>query len=161
MDLAARPLSWNGWSCWPADADHAEFEMVCGKGGYVHAIARDLGRALGCLGHVQWLRREWSGLLGRPGLHDRQIEALARTDAIDSLLQPLELGLSGLPELRHAGRRGAAAERQSPARCWATCPMARKPGPAWTGRRWPLAATWAVNCTPPRFRSVRAAGPGA
>ena len=35
--------------------------MVCGKGGYVRSIARDLGRALGCLGHVLWLRREWSG----------------------------------------------------------------------------------------------------
>jgi tRNA pseudouridine55 synthase len=28
-----------------------------------------------------------------------QIEALARTDSIDSLLQPLELGLADLPEL--------------------------------------------------------------
>ncbi len=35
--------------------------MVCGKGGYVRAIARDLGRALGCLGHVASLRRVWSG----------------------------------------------------------------------------------------------------
>lgn len=102
MDLAARPLFVERLELLARpDADHAEFEMVCGKGGYVRAIARDLGRALGCLGHVQWLRREWSG----PFSADRactigQIEALARTDSIDSLLQPLELGLSGLPELR-------------------------------------------------------------
>lgn len=29
------------------DADHAIIDMVCGKGGYVRAIARDLGEALG------------------------------------------------------------------------------------------------------------------
>ena len=32
-------------------------EAECGKGTYVRAIARDLGRALGCLGHVVALRR--------------------------------------------------------------------------------------------------------
>ena len=40
-----------------ADADTAEFEMVCGKGTYVRAIARDLGRLLGCYGYVTALRR--------------------------------------------------------------------------------------------------------
>jgi len=53
MDLAARPL----WVerlelLGRPDADHVDLEMVCGKGGYVRSIARDLGRALGCLGHV-------------------------------------------------------------------------------------------------------------
>ena len=43
------------------DADHVELEMVCGKGGYVRSIARDLGEALGCFGHVLRLRRVWSG----------------------------------------------------------------------------------------------------
>ena len=33
------------------------FEAECGKGTYVRAIARDLGLALGCLGHVAHLRR--------------------------------------------------------------------------------------------------------
>lgn len=40
-----------------ADADHAEFEIECGKGTYVRSIARDLGRQLGCYGHVSFLRR--------------------------------------------------------------------------------------------------------
>src|SRR6478736_973329 len=39
------------------DADTATFECECGKGTYVRAIARDLGRILGCLGHVTALRR--------------------------------------------------------------------------------------------------------
>lgn len=39
------------------DADHATFEMECGKGTYVRSLARDLGRKLGCFGHVSMLRR--------------------------------------------------------------------------------------------------------
>lgn len=38
-------------------ADTAVFEARCGKGTYVRALARDMGRALGCLGHVVALRR--------------------------------------------------------------------------------------------------------
>ena len=33
------------------------FEARCGKGTYVRALARDLGRVLGCFGHVTALRR--------------------------------------------------------------------------------------------------------
>ncbi|MCL2384813.1 MAG: tRNA pseudouridine(55) synthase TruB, partial [Alphaproteobacteria bacterium] len=39
------------------DTDETVFEARCGKGTYVRAIARDLGRRLGCYGHVQALRR--------------------------------------------------------------------------------------------------------
>src|SRR5262249_56958268 len=46
------------------DRDHAEFAAECGKGTYVRALARDLGRALGCLGHVASLRRTTVGPFG-------------------------------------------------------------------------------------------------
>ena len=39
------------------DAATAVFEARCGKGTYVRALARDMGRALGCLGHLIALRR--------------------------------------------------------------------------------------------------------
>ena len=39
------------------DADHCVFEADCGKGTYVRSIARDLGRKLGCLGHISALER--------------------------------------------------------------------------------------------------------
>ncbi|MEL7088868.1 MAG: tRNA pseudouridine(55) synthase TruB [Planctomycetota bacterium] len=39
------------------DDDHVVLEAECGKGTYVRAIARDLGRKLGCYGHVTDLRR--------------------------------------------------------------------------------------------------------
>ena len=40
-----------------SDADHTSFHLVCGKGTYVRALARDLARALGTRGHVSALRR--------------------------------------------------------------------------------------------------------
>ncbi len=112
MDLVARPL-WVERLVVLArpDADHVDLELVCGKGGYVRSIARDLGRALGCLGHVAWLRREWSGPFSAQGaVTMEQIERLARTDEIDTLLRPLELGLTDLPELP-ATAEGAARLR--------------------------------------------------
>ena len=39
------------------DPGHTNFEVECGKGTYVRSLARDLGRDLGCYGHVSELRR--------------------------------------------------------------------------------------------------------
>ncbi|KIC45139.1 pseudouridine synthase [Ruegeria sp. ANG-S4] len=83
------------------DADHAVLEMTCGKGGYVRSIARDLGEALGCHGHVRELRRIWSGPFdAEDGLSIEQIDEMAKSTALDDYLQPLETGLSDLPELK-------------------------------------------------------------
>lgn len=40
------------------DGNSTVFEVECGKGTYVRSLARDLGRLLGCYGHVSALRRE-------------------------------------------------------------------------------------------------------
>lgn len=102
VELAARPL-------WVEelvlvdrpDPDHAVLEMTCGKGGYVRSIARDLGEALGCYGHVKELRRIWSGPFdAEDGLSVEQIDEMAKTPALDGYLRPLEEGLADLPELK-------------------------------------------------------------
>lgn len=102
MTLAARPL-------WVEelvltdrpDADHVTLEMTCGKGGYVRSIARDLGEALGCFGHVRELRRIWSGPFdAADGLSMEEIEGLAQDPALDAHLLPLEVGLADLPEVK-------------------------------------------------------------
>ncbi|MCG7625477.1 tRNA pseudouridine(55) synthase TruB [Epibacterium sp. Ofav1-8] len=83
------------------DADHVVLEMTCGKGGYVRSIARDLGEKLGCLGHVQELRRIWSGPFdAEDGVTLEQIDDLAKSPEIDQFLRPLEEGLADLPELK-------------------------------------------------------------
>ncbi|MDV7272050.1 tRNA pseudouridine(55) synthase TruB [Thioclava sp. A2] len=102
LELEARPLYVESlvMTARP-DADTVELEMVCGKGGYVRSIARDLGAALGCLGHVLWLRREWSGPFeAADGLSLETIDAMAKTPALDEHLLPLELGLDDLQEVK-------------------------------------------------------------
>ncbi|MCC5990899.1 MAG: tRNA pseudouridine(55) synthase TruB [Rhodobacteraceae bacterium] len=112
MELAARPLWVESLQMVARpDPDHVELEMVCGKGGYVRAIARDLGAALGCHGHVLWLRRTWSGPFdAQDGLSMDQIDALAHDPALDAHIRPLEQGLADLPELP-ATPEGAARLR--------------------------------------------------
>lgn len=100
LDLAARPLWVESLTLIEHGADTARFEMVCGKGGYVRSIARDLGRELGCLGHVDHLRRTWSG----PFDVENGVE-FARIDRdtqewVESQLLPLETALVDLPQLR-------------------------------------------------------------
>jgi len=101
MDLAARPLFVENLTLLSRpDADHVELEMVCGKGGYVRSIARDLGAALGCHGHVQWLRRTWSGpFTAEDGISLEEVDRLAQQPELDAHLKPLEIGLADLPEL--------------------------------------------------------------
>lgn len=99
FEIAARPL-------WVEelvmtdrpDPDHALLEMTCGKGGYVRSIARDLGNELKCLGHVDWLRRLWSGPFDLDhAITWETLEELARDPALDDHLLPLETGLTDLP----------------------------------------------------------------
>ena len=101
MDLAARPLWVERLEVLSRpDADHVELEMVCGKGGYVRSIARDLGQALGCLGHVLWLRRDWSGpFAAGDGISMEEIERLAHQPELDAHLKPLEWALEDLPQV--------------------------------------------------------------
>ncbi|WP_045387924.1 tRNA pseudouridine(55) synthase TruB [Falsirhodobacter sp. alg1] len=112
MDLAARPLWVESLTMIARpDADHVELEMVCGKGGYVRSIARDLGAALECFGHVAWLRRTWSGpFTAEGGISMEEIERLAQTPELDAHIRPLEIGLADLPELQ-ATPEGAARLR--------------------------------------------------
>ena len=72
--MASGPMTWRGparrWNCAERpvlieelrlvdvpDADHATFEVTCGKGTYIRSLARDMGRALGLPRHVSMLRR--------------------------------------------------------------------------------------------------------
>ena len=65
VSLAARPVEVHRLTLTEIpDADHSIFETECGKGTYVRALARDMGRALGCLGHVCALRRTRVGSFG-------------------------------------------------------------------------------------------------
>ena len=101
VEIAARPLYVDSLIMLDRpDEDHVRLEMVCGKGGYVRSIARDLGEALGCFGHVEWLRRSWSGPFeASDGISIEDIDRMAKSPELDAHLLALEVGLDDLPEV--------------------------------------------------------------
>jgi tRNA pseudouridine55 synthase len=80
------------------------FQVSCSKGTYVRALARDLGRQIGCGAHLIHLRRVQSGVFS--------IEAAVSWEDMNALepenlrlaILPLEGALPGLPEM--VGDRG-------------------------------------------------------
>jgi tRNA pseudouridine55 synthase len=80
------------------ERDEATFEARCGKGTYVRAIARDLGRGLGCFGHVCALRRTRVGPFAEADA--RLPEALRRAQASgEAALLPVSAGLLEIPAI--------------------------------------------------------------
>ena len=98
------------------DSSHSVFEAECGKGTYVRALARDMGRLLGALGHVVALRRTIVGPFGEP--HMISLEALdslchraaSGEGNLAELLLPVETALDDIPAL--AVSRADAARLQ-------------------------------------------------
>ena len=67
FEIEPRPVHVYRLDLISTEPEAAVFEAECGKGAYVRAIARDLGRALGCYGHVIELRRTRVGPFSRRG----------------------------------------------------------------------------------------------
>jgi tRNA pseudouridine55 synthase len=90
------------------DPDTCVIEAVCSKGTYLRALARDLGRALGSLGHVSALRRlrvgnfDESRSIGLARLEDLAHGPDGRA-ALMTVLEPVETALADLPALTVSG----------------------------------------------------------
>ncbi len=111
------------------DRDHAVFDTECGKGTYVRSLARDLGRVLGCLGHVVALRRLVVGPFDTDHAVtlDDLIAAREAGDAIalDRFLTPVATALTELPEIALGSSDAARIGRgQSVLLRGATAPLA-------------------------------------
>ena len=88
------------------DCDRTLFAAECGKGTYIRALARDMGRAFGCFGHVESLRRTAVGPFDEKSatrlktLEDLAQGASEAKQGGQSLpLLPVEAGLAALPAL--------------------------------------------------------------
>jgi tRNA pseudouridine55 synthase len=106
VELAPRPVEIHQLSLVKQlDGDHSVFEAECGKGTYVRALARDIGRILGCYGHICALRRTLVGPFGENDMIPlEQLESLCNRAAsgeaslADALL-PVETALDDIPAL--------------------------------------------------------------
>jgi tRNA pseudouridine55 synthase len=97
-------------------ADTCRFEAQCGKGTYVRAIARDLGRMLGSFGHVAELRRTRVGPFPESAaISLERLTELSNSDAgREALMQallPVETALDGIPALAVNGSDAAKLKR--------------------------------------------------
>ena len=87
------------------DPDHAVFAAECGKGTYVRALARDIGRLLGVFGHVSALRRSRvSPFIESDMISLERLEALCHRAAagegnLADMLLPVETALDDIPAL--------------------------------------------------------------
>ena len=95
VELAARRIEIHALDLVSFSAEEAVLEARCGKGTYVRAIARDLGRELGCLGHVTALRRTRVGPFHEADAVPLQALLDAPERAFDALLS-VEAGLAEL-----------------------------------------------------------------
>ncbi|MEI9415392.1 tRNA pseudouridine(55) synthase TruB [Mesorhizobium sp. Cs1321R2N1] len=57
VDIPAREIEIGRLDIVEHKPDQTIFEVECGKGTYVRSLARDMGRDLGCFGHISELRR--------------------------------------------------------------------------------------------------------
>jgi tRNA pseudouridine55 synthase len=98
------------------DKDHCILETECGKGTYVRALARDLGRALGSHGHVAALRRTRVGPFGENrAVSVERLEALASDrDDLVTALEPVEIALRDIPALTVSAADAARLRRGQP-----------------------------------------------
>jgi tRNA pseudouridine55 synthase len=106
VELAPRPVEIHRLSLVDQpDSDRAVFEAECGKGTYVRALARDMGRILGTYGHICALRRTLVGPFGENDMIPLdQLEALCDRAAsgegsLADALMPVETALDDIPAL--------------------------------------------------------------
>lgn len=119
-DLTARPVEIHGIEVVGVDLPLATLRVRCGGGTYMRALARDLGRTLGCPAHAATLRREAVG----PFTLDDAVppDTLAdRWPDGPGILRPLEL-------TRHWAHLTLSPEEAQALR------QGRQPEPEWTQR---------------------------
>lgn len=97
------------------DVDHAVFEVDAGKGVYMRALARDLGAALGCLGHVVALRRLSVGPFGEAqAISLEMLEAVGHSEELQTYLLPVGSALAGIPALNLTEAEANSLQRGRP-----------------------------------------------
>lgn len=94
-------------------------QVRCGKGVYIRTLCHDIGRLLGCGGHMASLERTAAGVFRlEDALSREQIDALSAEGRLAEALLPLDAPLGHLPAVcigeaaRHAVRNGNPLRRE-------------------------------------------------
>lgn len=103
IDVPEREVEVHAAELHALDGDTLTLDVTCGSGTYIRSLARDLGEALGCGGHITALRRTWvepfrdarAWTLG-------ELQTVAETEGepgLEALLLPVEQGLAHWPSV--------------------------------------------------------------
>jgi tRNA pseudouridine55 synthase len=103
-ELPARAVRIDGLALLPAEgraeADVLDILIWCSAGTYIRALARDLGEALGCGGHLRALRRLSSGAFGVEGaVGVTALRRLAAEGRLHERLHPMDDAVASWPAL--------------------------------------------------------------
>jgi len=139
------------------DQNRAIFEVTCGKGTYVRALARDLARTLGTRAYISALRRTAVGSFTETQMIPleklEEIRHKADGDnAMERALRPLETALDGIPALAVREAEAQRLKQGQPVLLrGATAPIARDAVlVTWEGKPWCVAAIEAGQLKPRR-----------
>ncbi|MDX8510968.1 tRNA pseudouridine(55) synthase TruB [Mesorhizobium captivum] len=116
VDIPAREIEIGRLDLIEHNGERSLFEVECGKGTYVRSLARDMGRDLGCFGHIAELRRvevepftaddfvtvaelESARFGGKTDEGAGEAEAPVDFSAIDALLVDTAVALDCLPQV--------------------------------------------------------------
>lgn len=108
------------------DRDHADFEVVCGKGAYMRSLARDLARRLGTVGHVARLRRTRVGAFTEDrAIPLESLEAQGHIAPDSPHLLPVETALADIPALAMTESEAAMLRRGQAVALFSAVDLAR------------------------------------
>ena len=97
VEVSAREVEINGIEILQVDDQVFEIDVLCHKGTYIRALARDMARALGTCGHLSSLRRtESSGFAVENAL---SLEALDKESVHEKKLLSLAEAIPSLPKV--------------------------------------------------------------
>jgi tRNA pseudouridine55 synthase len=100
VERALRPITIHDLRLERYDADTLDLDVHCSKGTYIRTLAEDLGRVLGCGGHVEILRRTAVGQLGIDQAYTiGQLEAMT-DEARTAVILPVETLVADLPKVQ-------------------------------------------------------------
>ena len=106
VERQPRPIEIHALELLACDLPEIELEVHCSKGTYVRTLAEDIGRELGCGGHVVQLRRTGVGPYTESAMPFVTLDQVAELAAgetpqgLDALLLPLDSALGHWPAVR-------------------------------------------------------------
>ncbi len=114
VELAPRTVAIDSLTLIAHASEVSTFEVTCGKGTYVRALARDLALRLGTCGHVASLHRAAVGdFSDAEAVRIEDLEAMD-PDARDAALKPVSAAFTDLPEVRLRAEQAATIRNGNP-----------------------------------------------